>query len=128
VPKGIDGGERLAWASAEELLADHLQLASDAKAFWKDGFLLYTLWAMGHFCRIIPQKRRTTLYPYTWTGFYQFLHDCGSKISPEVANRHIRVFRAYNQFEVTIIRMVEKAGIIRRLPRSRTSNATRLGT
>jgi len=37
VPKGIDGGERLAWASAEELLADHLRLASDAKSFWKMG-------------------------------------------------------------------------------------------
>jgi len=33
VPKGIDGGETLAWASAEELLAHHLQLASDPKAF-----------------------------------------------------------------------------------------------
>jgi hypothetical protein len=48
VPKGIDGGEMLAWANADELLAQHL--ASDAKAFWKDGFLLYTLWATGDFC------------------------------------------------------------------------------
>ena len=111
VPKGIDGGERLAWASAEELLADHLRLASNAKAFWKDGFLLYTLWTMGDFCEIIPQERRTTLYPYTRTGFYQFLHDHGSEISPEVACRRIKVFRAYNRFEVTIIRMVEEAGI-----------------
>jgi hypothetical protein len=111
VPKGIDGGETLAWASAEELLAHHLQLASDAKAFWKDGFLLYTLWEMGDFCRITSQERRTTLYPYTRTGFYQFLHDHGSQISPEVASRRIKVFRAYNQFEVTIIRMVEKTGI-----------------
>ena len=111
VPKGIDGGERLAWASAEELLADHLRLASNAKAFWKDGFLLHTLWTMGDFCEIIPQERRTTLYPYTRTGFYQFLHDHGSEISPEVASRRINVFRAYNRFEVTIIRMVEEAGI-----------------
>jgi len=111
VPKGIDGGERLAWASAEELLADHLRLASNAKAFWKDGFLLHTLWTMGDFCEIIPQERRTTLYPYTRTGFYQFLHDHGSEISPEVASRRIKVFRAYNRFEVTIIRMVEEAGI-----------------
>jgi hypothetical protein len=44
-------------------------------------------------------------------GFYQFLHDHGSEISPEVASRRIKVFRAYNRFEVTIIRMVEKAGI-----------------
>src|SRR5882757_9590477 len=42
VPKGIDAGEMLAWASAEELLARHLELASDTKAFWKDGFLLYS--------------------------------------------------------------------------------------
>ena len=112
VPKGIDGGERLAWASAEELLADHLRLASNAKAFWKDGFLLYTLWAMGDFCGIIPHEWRTkTLYPYTRTGFYQFLHDHGSRISPAVGSHRIKVFRAYNQFEVTIIRMVEKAGI-----------------
>jgi hypothetical protein len=111
VPKGIDGGERLAWASAEELLADHLRLASNAKAFWKDGFLLHTLWATGDFCEIIPQERRVTLYPYTRIGFYQFLHDHGSQISPEVASRRIKVFRAYNRFEVTIIRMVEKAGI-----------------
>ena len=111
VPKGIDGGERLAWASAEELLADHLRLASNAKAFWKDGFLLHTLWTMGDFCEIIPQERRTTLSPYTRTGFYQFLHDHGSEISPEVASRRIKVFRAYKRFEATIIRMVEEAGI-----------------
>jgi hypothetical protein len=66
---------------------------------------------MGDFCEIIPQERRTTLYPYTRTGFYQFLHDHGSEISPEVASRRIKVFRAYNRFEVTIIRMVEEAGI-----------------
>ena len=34
-----------------------------------------------------------------------------SQISPAVASRRIKVFRAYSQFEVTIIRMVEKAGI-----------------
>jgi len=111
LPKGIDGGETLVWASAEELLAHHLEPASNAKAFWKDGFLLYTLWAMGDFCGIIPQQRRTTLYPYTRTGFYQFLHDHGSQISPAVGSRRIKVFNAYNRFEVTIIRMVEKAGI-----------------
>jgi hypothetical protein len=111
VPKGIDAGEMLAWASAEELLARHLELASDTKAFWKDGFLLYTLWAMGDFCGIIPHGRRRTLYPYTRTGFYQFLHDHGSQISPQEGSRRIKVFRAYNRFEVTIIRMVEKAGI-----------------
>ena len=111
VPKGIDGGETLAWASAENLLAHHLQLASDGKAFWKDGFLLHTLWAMGDFCRIIPRERRNALYPYTRTGFYQFLHDHGSRISPAVGSHRIKVFRAYNQFEVTIIRMVEKAGV-----------------
>ncbi len=111
LPKGIDGGETLAWASAEELLAHHLQLASNAKAFWKDGFLLHTLWAMGDFCGIIPPERPTTLYPYTRTGFYQFLHDHGSQISPEVGSRRIKVFNAYNRFEVTVIRMVEEAGI-----------------
>jgi hypothetical protein len=111
VPKGIDGGERLAWASAEELLADHLRLASDGKSFWKDGFLLHTLWAMGDFCGVTPQQGRTTHYPYTQTGFCQFLRDHGSPISPEAASRRIKVFRAYNPFEVTIIRMVERAGI-----------------
>ena len=112
VPKGIDGGEMLAWASADELLALHLELASDAKAFWKDGFLLYTLWAMGDFCGMVPPGRRlTSLYPYTRTGFYQFLRDHGCRISPEEGRRRIKVFRAYNRCEVTIIRMVEKAGI-----------------
>jgi hypothetical protein len=111
MPKGIDGGEMLAWASADELLAHHLELATNAKAFWKDGFLLYTLWAMGDFCGIVPVRKRSALYPYTWPGFYQFLHDHGSQISPEAGSRRIKVFKAYNQFEVTIIRMVEKAGI-----------------
>jgi hypothetical protein len=111
VPKGIDGGEMLAWASADELLAHHLELASDAKAFWKDGFLLYGLWAMGDFCGMIPSRRRSSLYPYTRSGFYQFLRDHGSQISPDEGSRRIKVFRAYNRFGVTIIRMVEKAGI-----------------
>jgi hypothetical protein len=128
VPKGIDGGERLAWASADELLAHHLELASNAKAFWKDGFLLYTLWAMGDFCGITSQERRTTLYPYTRTGFYQFLHDHGSQISPAAGSRRIMVFRAYNQFEVTIIRMVEKAGINKAFAAIPYTRATRLGT
>jgi hypothetical protein len=111
MPKGIDGGEMLAWASADELLALHLGLASDAKAFWKDGFLLYTMWATGDFCGMIPPGRRSGLYPDTRTGFYQFLRDHGSQISPEEGSRRIKVFRAYNPFGVTIIRMVEKAGI-----------------
>ena len=110
-PTGIDGGAMLAWASADELLAHHLELASDAKAFWKDGFLLYTLWATGDFCGMIPHGRRSNFYSYTRTGFYQFLQDHGSQISPEEGSRRIKVFRAYNRFEVTIIRMVEKAGI-----------------
>jgi hypothetical protein len=111
VPRGIDGGGMLAWASADELLARHLEIASDAKAFWKDGFLLYTLWAMGDFCGMIPPGGCSTLYPYTRAGFHQFLRDRGSQISPEEATRRIKVFRAYNRFEVTIIRMVEKAGL-----------------
>lgn len=110
-PTGIDGGEMLAWAGADELLAHHLELALDAKAFWKDGFLLYTLWAMGDFCGMIPPRRRSRLYPYTRAGFYQFLRDHGSQISPEEGSRRIKVFRTYNRFGVTIIRMVEKAGI-----------------
>jgi len=93
------------------LLTRHLELASDTKAFWKDGFLLYTLWAMSDFCGMIPHGRRSTLYPHTRTGFYQFLHDHGSQISPQEGSRRIKVFRAYNRFEVTIIRMIEKAGI-----------------
>jgi hypothetical protein len=111
MPKGVDGGEALAWASADELLALHVELASSAKVFWKDGFLLYTLWAMGDFCGMVPPERRSSRYPYTRTGFYQFLRDHGSQISPEEASRRIKVFRAYNRFGVTIIRMVEKAGI-----------------
>jgi hypothetical protein len=111
IPKGIDGGEILAWASADELLAQHLELGSDAKAFWKDGFLLYTLWATGDFCGMIPPGRRESFYPYTRTGFFQFLRDHGSEISPDEGSRRIKVFRAYNRFGVTIIRMVEKAGI-----------------
>ena len=111
VPKGIDGGEMLAWASAEELLAHHLELAANATAFWKDGFLLCTLWAMGDFCRMVPQGGHSPLYPYNWAGFYLFLRDQGSQISPQEATRRIKVFRAYNRFEVTIIRMVEKAGL-----------------
>jgi hypothetical protein len=107
VPKGIDGGEMLAWASADELLAHHLELASDNKAFWKDGFLLYTLWAMGDFCEMIPPRRRSRLYHYTRSGFYQFLRDHGSQINPDEGSRRIKVFRAYNRFDVTIIRMVD---------------------
>jgi hypothetical protein len=110
-PRGIDGGEMLAWASADELLAHHLELASEPKAFWKDGFLLNALWENGDFCGLIPHQSRSPPYPYTRTGFYRFLHDHGSQISPEEANRRIKVFRAYNRFEVTIIRMVEKAGL-----------------
>jgi hypothetical protein len=53
---------------------------------------------------LLQQEGHTTLYPYTRTGFYQFLHDHGSQISPAVGSRRIKVFRAYNQFEVTIIR------------------------
>src|SRR5437868_763986 len=75
VPKGIDGGEMLAWASADELLAQHIELGSDAKAFWKDGFLLYAIWARGDFCGMIPPGRGKSFYPYTRTGFYQFLRD-----------------------------------------------------
>ena len=93
VPKGIDEGEMLASASADELLAQHL--ASDAKAFWKDGFLLYALWATGDFCGMIPSGTRESLYHYTRTGFYQFLRDHGSQISPEEGSRRIKVFRAY---------------------------------
>src|SRR6201997_5131070 len=111
VPKGIDGGEMVAWASAEELLAHHLELAANATAFWKDGFLLCTLWAMGDFCRMVPQGGHFPLYPYTWAGFYRFLRDQGSQISPKEGSRRIKVFRAYNRFEVTIIRMVETAGL-----------------
>src|SRR5215469_11724158 len=111
VPKGIDGGEMLAWASADELLAQHLKLAANAKAFWKDGFLLYTLWAMGDFCGMAPPGGCSPLYPYTRAGFYQFLRNHGSRISPNEINRRIEVFGAYNRFEVTIIRMVEKAGL-----------------
>jgi hypothetical protein len=111
MPKGIDGGEMLAWASADELLAHHVGLGGDAKAFWKDGFLLYTLWAMGDFCGMLPPGRCSRLYPYTRAGFYQFLRDHGSKISPEEASRRIKVFRTYNRFGVTVIRMVEKAGL-----------------
>ena len=29
MPKGVDGGEALAWASADELLAHHLGLAGE---------------------------------------------------------------------------------------------------
>jgi hypothetical protein len=82
----------LAWASAEELLAHHLELAANAKAFWKDGFLLYTLWAMGDFCGMIPPGRRSSLYPYSRTGFYQFLRDHGSQINREEGSRRIKVF------------------------------------
>ena len=111
VPKGIDGGEMLAWASSDEFLSRHLELGCDAKAFWKDGFLLYTLWAMGDFCGMVPPGGCSPLYHYTRTGFYQFLRDHGSRISPNEINRRIEVFGAYNRFEVTIIRMVEKAGL-----------------
>ena len=66
---------------------------------------------MGDFCGMVPPGRRSGLYPYTRTGFYQFLRDHGSQISLEEGSRRIKVFRAYNRFGVTIIRMVEKAGI-----------------
>ena len=69
LPKGIDGGEMLAWASAEELLAYHLELAADPKAFWKDGFLLYALCAMSDFCGMVPPGGCSRFYPYTRAGF-----------------------------------------------------------
>ena len=65
VPKGIDGREMLAWASAEELLAYHLELAADPKAFWKDGFLLYALWAMSDFCGMVPPGGCSVLSLYS---------------------------------------------------------------
>ena len=101
----------LAWAGAEKLLAYHLELGSDAKAFWKDGFVLYALWATGDFCGMVLHSRGSPVYPYTRAGFYEFLRVHGSRISPEEASRRIKVFTAYNRFEVTIIRMVEKAGL-----------------
>ena len=66
LPKGIDSGEMLAWASAEELLAHHLELAANAKAFWKDGFVLYTLHLRGqdqsrNGCRISSRREQTPL-------------------------------------------------------------------
>ena len=128
MPKGVDGGEALAWASADELLALHVELASDAKVFWKDGFLLYTLWAMGDFCGMVPPERRSSHYPYTRTGFYQFLRDHGSQISHEEASRRIKVFRAYNRFGVTIIRMVKRRASIKRLPPFHISRRIRSGT
>ena len=111
MPKGIDGGEILAWASSDEMLGHHLELGCDAKAFWRDGFLLYALWAMGDFCGMVPSGGCSPVYPYSQAGFYQFLRDHGSQISADEATRRIKVFRAYNRFEVTIIRMVEKAGL-----------------
>jgi len=130
VPKGIDGGEILAWASAEELLAYHLELATNARAFWKDGFVLYTLWSMSGFCGMVLPGGCSPLYPYTRAGFHQFLRDHGSTISPEEADRRIKVFRAYNRFEVTIIRMVEKAGLKKSFVAtwSRPSSWWRFGT
>jgi len=65
VPKGIDGGEMLALASPDELLAHYLKLGPDAKRFWKDGFLLYTLWAMGDFCRMCPPGGGSPLSLYS---------------------------------------------------------------
>jgi hypothetical protein len=92
----------LAWASSEEFLAHHLELAAHAKSFWKDWFFLYTLWAMGGFCGMIPHGRGSAIYPYTWAGFYQFLRDHGSQISADEASRPVKVFSAYNRFGVTI--------------------------
>jgi hypothetical protein len=86
----------LAWASAEELLMYHLDLGAGTKAFWKDGFVLYTLWAMGDFGGMVPPEGRSPLYPYTRAGFCQFLRDHGPQISPEETARRIKVFRAYN--------------------------------
>ena len=70
VPKGIDGREMLAWASADELLVHHLKLGSDAKTFWKDGFLLYALWATGDFCGLTPHGSCSEPCQYTRAGFY----------------------------------------------------------
>jgi hypothetical protein len=74
-------------------------------------YTAYGLWAMGDFCGMIPPGRRSSHYPYTRTGFYQFLRDHGSQISPEEVSRRLKVFRTYNRFGVTIIGMVEKAGL-----------------
>ena len=66
VPKGIDGGEMLAWASPEELLAYHLELAGNTKSFWKDGFFLYALWSMGDFSGKVPPAALA----FIWAGWH----------------------------------------------------------
>jgi hypothetical protein len=81
---------------------------------------LHTLWVTGDFCGVIPQQGRTAHYPYTQTGFYQFLRDHGSQISPEAASRRIKVFRAYNRFEVTIERARQPLFDRQMRPSSRT--------
>ena len=119
----------LAWASADELLAHHLELGSEAKAFWKDGFLLYALWAMGDFCVMIPPGRRSSLYPYTRTGFYQFLRDHGSQIIPgggQPPHQGIQGIQPVRGDDHPYGRT--SGAFIRRLRLSRTSKTTRSGT
>jgi len=111
VPKGIDDGAALETASAAVLLEQHLKIErEDAKAFWRDGFILFRIWTTGEFCGMLAAERATA-YPYSKDGFYSWLHDHGSHISAAEASRRMAVFRAFNKFDVTIIRLVEKAGI-----------------
>jgi hypothetical protein len=111
--KGVDGGRRLSGAEPNELLKQHLRLErADSRAFWKDGYLLFRLWVTGTFCTIMPEDGvRGFAYPYSREGFHQFLHDHGSQISPDEVSRRIKVFRAYSKYELTTIRLVERAGV-----------------
>lgn len=116
---GIDGADMLQNADTAFLLQQHLAInLSDVKSFWKDGYLLIKMWITGDYRNMIPTTAtvaggevRTTDYPWTRDGFSQFLHDHGSVISPDEVGRRCKVFRAYNKYTTTTIRLVEKAGV-----------------
>ena len=111
VPVGISGGEQLGKASAQALLDQHLSLErTNVKAFWKDGFILLKLWSSGSYRRL-HGNHRSTPYPWSKDGFHDFLHDHGAQISPDEVSRRMKVFKTYNRFDVTTIRLVEKAGV-----------------
>jgi len=83
-------GEMLAWASADELAGPSPSNSrSDAKAFWKDGFLLYTLMGNGgDFCGMIRPEKRSSLYPlYSEAAFISSSAITASQISPEEGSR-----------------------------------------
>lgn len=118
-PVGIDSAELLEKAPPATLLARHLELErTSTKAFWECSFIEFKLWTTGSYRDMMPEPKegktvsvRSEAYPWTRDGFLDFLHDHGSHLSPDEVSRRMKVFKTYNRFTVTTIRMIERIGV-----------------